>query len=124
MRRETTVEIDGKEITVREMKTSDVIQLFESDEGVRLLVGIAAGLPSDTRKLIEKSLDLPAEQIADLFDGINNYSIIETKFREVNADFFVSLPRKIEELVSTGRKVVEETGQSLNQLVGSSRKAT
>jgi hypothetical protein len=125
MRQEKTIPIDGKDIAVREMKTSDVCALFDSNDGLQTLVGVSSGMPGDVKKLLKMSLDpISQEEFDALTENINAYSELETVFYEVNGPFFASLPGKIDNLLRLGGMAAKKMGVSLKSLASSSGKGT
>jgi cytoplasmic iron level regulating protein YaaA (DUF328/UPF0246 family) len=124
MRKEKTVELDDRAITVREIKTSDAINLFETKEGMQICIGLISGLPQDIKKVMMLSVDLTPEEFDELTEGINNFTILEQAVREVNADFFASLPQRMQTLTTSAQIIVKSFGASLSGLAGLSRKDT
>jgi hypothetical protein len=124
MRKERIIEIDGKEIIVRELKTKDVCELYESDSGIKILVGLVSGMPGDIQRLMRYSIDVSDEEFARLTENINTYTKIEQEFMEVNNDFFASLPAKIDSLLRFGQVAMKKMGPSLKQRASSLRKDT
>lgn len=122
VRSEKIIDIGGREIAVKELRTADVCMLYESDNGIQMLVGLVSGLPGDIKKLMRHSLDVTDEEFERLTENINEYTKIEQAFMEVNNDFFVSLPAKIESLLRFGQSTAKKLGHSLKQPVSSSRK--
>jgi hypothetical protein len=110
MRKETQIEIDGKKITIRELSTDQIIDLLEDGEAIRLLIGVSAGMPSDMKKLIFRSMDLPDEETFNsIFEGSGDYMKVETAFRELHADFLGSLPARIDQIRATAQRETERT---------------
>lgn len=125
MRFEKTILIDEKAVTVREMKTSDVCALFDSNEGLQTLVGVSSGMPGDVKKLLKLSLDpVSQEEFDALTENINAYSELEAAFYEVNGPFFALLPGKIDNLLRLGGMAAKKMGVSLKSLASSSGKDT
>lgn len=124
MRREKTLEVDGKDIIVKELKTADVIELLEGKEGIELLIGVNSGLPSDMKKLLKKSVDMSEEEFEALTEGINAFSILEQAFREVNSDFFVFLQARVNGLLNSAEAMAGQIKRSLKLSASSSRKDT
>lgn len=124
MRREKAVKIDGKDIIVRELKTSDVIEMFEGPEGRKLIIGLASGAPQDIASAMRKCVDVPPEEFDRLTEGINNFTLIESAFREVNSDFFGSLPQKMEAIGGVIEAMQKRGGPSSKRHAGSPGKAT
>jgi len=122
MRKEKTVTLDAKDIVVRELKTSEAITLLETKEGIQICIGLISGLPQDIKKIMMLSVDLPPEEFEAVTEGINNFTILEQAVREVNSDFFASLPAKMETLVKSGLAITKTFGVSLTGLAGLSRK--
>jgi threonine synthase len=126
MRQEKTIQIDGKSVMVKELRAADVIELIEGSgtNGIAVLVGVQAGMPSDMKKLMAKSVDMSAEEFEDIVEGINGFTAVEQAFKEVNADFFVSLPQRINELLEKGELMENQVKRSLKLPAGSSKKGT
>lgn len=124
MRREKVITLDGKQITVRELKTADVIKLFETEDGNQMLIELIVGFPSAVKKIIPYAVDLPGEELEELTEGVNNYSLIEEAFKEVNSDFFACLPVKLETLTKGAENLTKKLGQFSKTPVGSSAKDT
>jgi len=124
MRKEKTEKLDGRAITVREIKTSDAINLFETKEGMQICIGLISGLPQDIKKVMMLSVDLTPEEFDELTEGINNFTILEQAVREVNADFFASLPQRMQTLTTSAQIILKNFGASLSGLAGLSRKDT
>jgi len=97
-----TVEIDGTSVTVRELDVEDVIFLFESEGGIQTLAAAAVGNPKGIRVLLELATDLTADEIKVGCAGVNTYARLATALREVNADFFETLPRQLKGLAALG----------------------
>lgn len=113
--------VDDQEITVRELKTKEMVKLYETDDGIKLLVGLLAGLPAELDKVLRMSVDLTPEEFDNRFEGISNYSLLESAFREVNIHFFASLQQKVDTLITTGKMMAEKFGVSLNKSAGLSK---
>ena len=97
--KEKTVTLDeGQAVTIRELRTSEVIDLFQSNEGIKVLVGAASGLPSDTRDLISRCVDITPEELVILTEGMENFIKIENAFWDLNKTFLTSLPDTLERL--------------------------
>ena len=124
MRREKTIEIDGRQITVRELKTSDVIAFFETEEGMKNLIGLSARIPSDMKRAMKLSMDLSDEEFDEMTEGINSFTLLENAFTEVNADFFASVEERIMNLGAKAGAMAKRLGLSLNAPAGLSRKDT
>jgi hypothetical protein len=125
MRQEKTILIDDKSVIVKELRAADVIKLIEgADDGIKTLVGVQAGMPSDIKKLMAKGVDVSPEEFEDLIDGINGFTVMETAFREVNADFFASLPQRINSLLANAEVMESQVARSLKRPAGSLKKAT
>lgn len=122
MRKEKTVTIDGRDIIVRELKTSDVINLLETQEGMQVCIGLISGLPQDIKKVMMLSVDLTPEEFDTITEGINSYTIIEQAVREVNADFFASLPQRMQTLTTSAQLLAKTFGVFSSGRVGLSRK--
>jgi hypothetical protein len=116
LKKSTNVNIDGKDIVVNELEVEDVLDIFDTDAGLKTLLGVVAGLPSDVDQLLRRCVD--PETLAGL--GMSGYMKIEAAFREVNADFLASLPMRMENLTGGAEKL----GQSFKRFAGSLGKAT
>lgn len=122
MRREKTLEVDDKTITVKELKTKDVIEMLEGKEGIELLIGVNTGLPSDMKKLMKKSVDMSEEEFEALTEGINAFSILEQAFREVNADFFGFLQARVNGLLNSAELMAGQIKRTFKSPASLSRK--
>jgi hypothetical protein len=120
--REKIIEIDGKNITVRELKTDSVCNLFDTPEGTQLLFDLIMGNPSNVKKLMRHSIDVPDAEFETLIEGINGFAVLEQAFREVNSDFFASLPEKIDGILRLGEVAAKKMGVSLKSLASLSKK--
>ena len=104
MIREKIVTIDGRDITVKELKTSDVIQLTDqSAQGMALALGIISGDHKAITQMLKKTVQLPEDELESLIEGINNYSLLEQAFREMNSDFLACLPARFEGLIKVAK---------------------
>jgi hypothetical protein len=126
MRQEKTVIIDGKSITVKEMRAADVIELIEGEgpEGMTILAGVHGGHLSDIKKLMAKGVDMSAAEFEDLVEGINGFTTIEKAFKEVNANFFASLPQRMNDLLEKGELMDAQVKRFLKSPAGLLKKAT
>lgn len=126
MRREKVIKINGKSVTVRELRTADVIGLIESanQDGIQTLVGVQAGMPSDVKKLMAMGVDVSAEEFEELVEGISGFTAIESVFREVNADFFASLPQRVRSLLDAAEAMGSQLKHFSKSAAYSSKKAT
>ena len=94
-----------KSLTVRELKVSDVTELYETEEGTRILVGVAAGLPGDVQRLLKKCvIDLSPEDFDAAVEGVSDYLKVEETFRELNEMFLTSLPERLKKMNATADK--------------------
>jgi len=114
MRKKTTVEIDGNKITVNEFTTSQVIDLIEDENGIRLLIGAASDMPSDFKKLVLLSVDMIENEFDEMCSGYGDYLKVEKAFREVNKDFLASAPARIAKIEKTALAI----GRSSKALAG------
>ncbi|MFA6054043.1 MAG: hypothetical protein WC769_01585 [Thermodesulfovibrionales bacterium] len=126
MRKEKIIQIDGKSVTVKELRAADVIELIEGvgSDGINILVGVQAGMPSDMKKLMAKGVDMSSEEFEDLVEGINGFTAVEQAFKEVNADFFASLPQRINDLLEKAELMEGQVKRSLKSPAGLLKKDT
>lgn len=122
--KEKIVDIDGKEVTVRELKTDDVCELFDTPEGQQMIYDLMMGNPTSTRKLMRKAVNVSDAEFNALTEGINSFVLLEEAFREVNEGFFGSLPKKAGGLMSLGGAIGIKIPPSLKQPAHSSKRAT
>jgi hypothetical protein len=108
--REKIVQIDGKDITVREMKTDVICNMFDTPEGTEILFHMMIGNPSNVKKLMRHSIDVSDAELNALTEGINGYAVLEQAFREVNGDFFASLLEKIDGILRLGEVAAKKMG--------------
>lgn len=113
--KEKIVEIDGKQIIVKEMKTEKFITLFQSDDGIQMLIGLMSGLPDDIKRVMKSSVDISEEEFEALTEGINAFSVLEQAFREVNQELFNLLPKKLESLLGLGELLAGKFGIPLKR---------
>ena len=109
MRREKVLVIGDKNYTVRELKSSDVIRLSETGEGLQKLNQLSLGLSGASRDILRLCMDLPAKEFDALTEGINAFSQLEAAMREVNSDFFEALPGRIEALTATTNRIAQHS---------------
>lgn len=117
------VQIDGKDITVKELKTEEVSRLLDTREGAEVIFNLILGNPASMMQLMRKSVEVSDEEFASLTEGINGFSVLEEACREVNSFFFVSLPGKMEALMKLG-EVAVKMEPSLKSLASLSKKGT
>jgi hypothetical protein len=122
--REKIIQIDGKDIAVRELKTDMVCDLFDTPEGTQLLFDLIMGNPSNVKKLMRHSIDVPDAEFENLTEGINGFAVLDQAFREVNSDFFASLPGKVDGILQLGEVAAKKIGVSLKSLASLSKKGT
>lgn len=80
MRKQKTIKIDEKEITVRELRVKDIRNIIEQADKL-----ISGGL-DQIEKILPLTTDLTLSQIEDM--APSELQIIWNAFREVNACFF------------------------------------
>jgi len=105
MRKEKIVEIEGREIVVKELKTEDIARMYESEEGMAFLVGIIGGDVKAMRKALALATELPLDEIEKLTEGVSSYSKLVKAFLEVNRDFLEILPVMLENIASISKKI-------------------
>ena len=80
MRKQKTIKIDEKEITIKELRVKDIRDIIEQGDKI-----VSGGL-DQIEKILPLATDLPLSQIEDM--APSELQIIWNAFREVNAAFF------------------------------------
>lgn len=99
MRKLKTIKIDDREITVKELRVSDIIGLFGSGQSPDVMSVVAEALPRCSDVTLEDLKDMAPSEIETIYEA----------FREVNAVFFkvagqMGLDAILEELKASIRK--------------------
>lgn len=91
------VEIDGKEVEVREFIVADIEGLFAGGKGgIEAIADAITGAVSGTKRLLALCCPLTEAEISKL--GINAYSRLVEAMKELNSDFFAICRRDLAEL--------------------------
>jgi hypothetical protein len=122
--KEKIIDIDGQKITIRELETDDVCEIFDTPEGQQMLYDLMMGSPTSTRKLMRKSVQVSDAEFNTLSKGINAFTLLEAAFREVNGPFFDSLPGKAGGLINLGGAIGIKMPPSLKSPAHLSKKGT
>jgi len=119
MRKKKTIKIDDKEITIRELRVKDILEVFDSfgEKNLSDIQGqIETFLPRVTDAKLKDLKDMAPSEITLLYDA----------FREVNASFFdmarsAGLDRFIADIKATILKDFSELfAGSLKPVIGKS----
>lgn len=99
MRKSKKVEIEGKTVVVKELATKDVIEIFDTDEGIETVLGLITGNPDCYIEMFDKTVELEEGiGLESVCEGINGFTKLQQAFDEVNKDFLESLPARAERL--------------------------
>ncbi|HEC92539.1 MAG TPA: hypothetical protein ENI51_06080 [Candidatus Atribacteria bacterium] len=100
MQLEKTIEIDGKKITIKELRAKDIYQAKLWAEEIEILMKITVGDYETMMRFLPKCVEVPeGVKLEELMQNVNSYARLFQAFREVNKDFLSRLPAQIEELI-------------------------
>ena len=111
--REETIKLNGRSISVREMKAKEVVKLTGSREGLAVTLGVISGDYDSIVCMMKKSVDVPEAELETLIEGANNYALLEAAFRRVNSDFLASLPDRFEGLIKVAKGIMPAPSKSV-----------
>ena len=105
MRRQLLVKIGDRSVPVRELSVAYIERAYEDDSILDTLAGVLTGNPTDIKKLLKESTELSEKEVNELCEGVNSYTILTKALREVNSDFFGTLPQELNRINALAREL-------------------